>query len=103
MKIAIIGSGYVGLVTGACFSEAGISTVCVDLDLKKIDNLNKGIIPIYKPGLEDMISRNVKKGRLNFTTPLASAIKEPEVVFITVGTPPNEDGSADLKHIIAVS
>ena len=103
MNIAIIGSGYVGLVTGACFSEVGIKVNCVDIDQNKIDNLNKGIIPIYEPGLEEMISRNMKKDRLNFTTDIATAIKESEVVFICVGTPPDEDGSADLKHVIAVA
>ncbi len=103
MKIAIIGSGYVGLVTGACFSEVGIKVVCVDQNSNKIDNLNNGIIPIYEPGLEEMITRNVKKGRLKFTTNIASAIKESEVVFISVGTPSDEDGSADLKHVISVA
>ena len=103
MKIAIIGSGYVGLVTGACFSEVGINVTCVDVDHKKIENLNKGIIPIYEPGLEEMITRNIKKERLNFTTNIASAIKQAEVVFISVGTPPDENGSADLKHVISVA
>ncbi len=103
MKIAIVGSGYVGLVTGACFSEVGIDVVCVDVDKKKIENLNNGIIPIYEPGLEDMISRNMEKKRLSFSTSLADAIIDSEVVFISVGTPPDEDGSADLKHVIAVA
>ena len=103
MKIVIVGSGYVGLVTGACFSEVGIEVVCVDVDREKIDNLNKGIIPIYEPGLKDMILRNMDKGRLSFTTNVVNAIKESEVVFITVGTPPDEDGSADLKHVLAVA
>lgn len=103
MKITIVGSGYVGLVTGACFSEVGINVVCVDIDSKKIENLNKGIIPIYEPGLEDMITRNMNKGRLNFTTNIESAVKESEVVFISVGTPPDEDGSADLKYVLAVA
>lgn len=103
MKIAIIGSGYVGLVTGACFSEVGIDVVCVDVDTKKIDNLNKGVIPIYEPGLEEMIKRNMAKNRLSFTTSLKRAIKDSEVIFISVGTPPDEDGSADLKHVIAVA
>ncbi|WP_248722638.1 UDP-glucose/GDP-mannose dehydrogenase family protein [Seonamhaeicola sp. ML3] len=103
MKITIVGSGYVGLVTGACFSEVGIDVVCVDIDKNKIDNLNKGIIPIYEPGLEDMISRNMKKGRLSFTTKIADAVQESEAVFISVGTPPDEDGSADLKYVIAVA
>jgi UDPglucose 6-dehydrogenase len=103
MKITIVGSGYVGLVTGACFSEVGIDVVCVDIDKNKIDNLNKGIIPIYEPGLEAMITRNVNKGRLNFTTNIAEAVKQAEVVFISVGTPPDEDGSADLKYVVAVA
>ena len=103
MKIAIVGSGYVGLVTGACFSEVGIDVVCVDVDKKKIDNLNQGIIPIYEPGLEEMITRNMRKNRLSFTTSLTKAITDSEVVFISVGTPPDEDGSADLKHVIAVA
>jgi UDPglucose 6-dehydrogenase len=103
MKVTIVGSGYVGLVTGACFSEVGIDVVCVDIDSKKIDNLNKGIIPIYEPGLEEMVTRNMKKGRLSFTTNIAEAIKGSEVLFISVGTPPDEDGSADLKYVLAVA
>ncbi|WP_417941212.1 UDP-glucose dehydrogenase family protein [Flavobacterium sp. RS13.1] len=103
MKIVIVGSGYVGLVTGACFSEVGIDVSCVDIDQNKIDNLNKGIIPIYEPGLEDMIARNMKKGRLSFTTDLAEALQHAEVLFISVGTPPDEDGSADLKYVLAVA
>ncbi|WP_372744813.1 UDP-glucose/GDP-mannose dehydrogenase family protein [Lutibacter sp.] len=103
MKIAIVGSGYVGLVTGACFSEVGINVVCVDIDSKKIENLNNGIIPIYEPGLEDMVVRNMKKGRLSFTTNIAEAVKECEVLFISVGTPPDEDGSADLKYVVSVA
>jgi len=103
MKVTIVGSGYVGLVTGACFSEVGIDVVCVDIDSKKIVNLNNGIIPIYEPGLEDMITRNMKKGRLVFTTNLAEALVDSEVLFISVGTPPDEDGSADLKYVLAVA
>jgi UDPglucose 6-dehydrogenase len=103
MKVTIVGSGYVGLVTGACFSEVGIDVVCVDIDSKKIDNLNNGIIPIYEPGLEDMITRNMKKGRLVFTTNIAEALIDSEVLFISVGTPPDEDGSADLKYVLAVA
>jgi UDPglucose 6-dehydrogenase len=103
MKIAIVGSGYVGLVTGACFSEVGIDVVCVDIDRKKIDNLNNGIIPIYEPGLEEMLHRNTKKGRIHFTTDIAEAIKQCEVLFIAVGTPPDEDGSADLKYVLSVA
>ena len=103
MKVTIVGSGYVGLVTGACFSEVGIDVVCVDVDQTKIKNLNKGIIPIYEPGLEDMITRNMDKNRLSFTTSLKDALEDSQVVFISVGTPPDEDGSADLKHVIAVA
>ena len=103
MKITIVGSGYVGLVTGACFSEVGINVTCVDIDQKKIENLNKGIIPIYEPGLENMITRNMKKGRLSFTTNIAEALEDSEVLFISVGTPPDEDGSADLKYVLAVA
>ncbi|WP_147676368.1 UDP-glucose dehydrogenase family protein [Algibacter pacificus] len=103
MKITIVGSGYVGLVTGACFSEVGIDVICVDIDQDKIDNLNKGIIPIYEPGLEEMIVRNMKKGRLKFTTNISQSVKESEIVFISVGTPPDEDGSADLKYVVAVA
>jgi UDPglucose 6-dehydrogenase len=103
MKIVIVGSGYVGLVTGACFSEVGIDVVCVDIDRKKIDNLNNGIIPIFEPGLEEMLLRNMKKGRLSFTTNIAEAVKNCEVLFIAVGTPPDEDGSADLKYVLAVA
>jgi len=103
MKIAIVGSGYVGLVTGACFSEIGIDVTCVDINKNKIDNLNKGIIPIFEPGLEEMILRNMKKGRLSFTTQIADAIQKAEVLFIAVGTPPDEDGSADLKYVLTVA
>ena len=103
MKITIVGSGYVGLVTGACFSEVGINVTCVDIDRNKIDKLNEGIIPIYEPGLEDMITRNMKKGRLVFTTNIQEALLDSEVLFISVGTPPDEDGSADLKYVLAVA
>jgi UDPglucose 6-dehydrogenase len=103
MKIAVIGTGYVGLVTGTCFSEVGIDVVCIDVDQKKIDNLKKGIMPIYEPGLEEMVLRNVEKGRLQFSTSLAESIKGCDVAFIAVGTPPGEDGSADLKYVLAVA
>jgi len=103
MKITIIGSGYVGLVTGACFSEVGIDVKCVDVDQQKIDNLKKGIIPIYEPGLENMITRNMDKGRLHFTTNVSEAVKGADVIFISVGTPPDEDGSADLKYVVQVA
>ncbi len=103
MKIAIVGSGYVGLVTGTCFAEVGIDVVCVDVNSQKIENLKNGIIPIFEPGLEDMIHRNMKKGRLSFTTDISEAIKDSEVLFIAVGTPPDEDGSADLKYVLSVA
>ncbi|TXG35323.1 UDP-glucose dehydrogenase family protein [Seonamhaeicola maritimus] len=103
MNITIIGSGYVGLVTGACFSEVGINVTCVDVDQQKIDNLKNGIIPIYEPGLEKMITRNMNKGRLHFTTKISDALRCSDVVFISVGTPPDEDGSADLKYVIQVA
>lgn len=103
MKIAIVGTGYVGLVTGTCLAETGADVICIDIDTKKIDNLKKGILPIYEPGLEEMVSRNVQKGRLHFSTNLGESIQNAEVVFIAVGTPPGEDGSADLKYVLAVA
>lgn len=103
MKITIVGTGYVGLVTGTCFAEVGINVVCVDIDQKKIDNLKKGISPIYEPGLDVMIDRNVEKGRLLFTTDLSSCVNDADVIFIAVGTPPDEDGSADLKYVLDVA
>ncbi|NVO02737.1 MAG: UDP-glucose/GDP-mannose dehydrogenase family protein [Bacteroidetes bacterium] len=103
MKVSIVGTGYVGLVTGTCFSEVGIDVCCVDIDETKIENLKKGIIPIFEPGLEEMVQRNVKKDRLHFTTNLASTLNGCEVIFIAVGTPPDEDGSADLQYVISVA
>ncbi len=103
MKISVVGTGYVGLVSGTCFAETGVNVACVDIDQKKIDNLNKGIIPIYEPGLEDIYKKNVEKGRLVFTTNIAESIDEAEAVFIAVGTPPDEDGSADLKYVLGVA
>jgi UDPglucose 6-dehydrogenase len=103
MKIAIIGTGYVGLVSGTCFAETGVDVVCVDTDGKKIENLEKGIMPIYEPGLEDMLVRNRGKGRLVFSTELKANLEDTEAVFIAVGTPPDEDGSADLQHVIEVA
>ena len=103
MKIAVIGTGYVGLVTGTCFSEVGVDVTCVDIDQIKIDNLNKGILPIYEPGLDEMVTRNVQKKRLHFSTSLKESIQGAEVIFIAVGTPPDEDGSADLKYVLAVA
>lgn len=103
MNIAIVGTGYVGLVSGTCFAEMGIDVTCVDIDQQKIDRLLKGEIPIYEPGLEDMVRRNVEAGRLHFTTDLATCMDKVEVVFSAVGTPPDEDGSADLKYVLAVA
>ncbi len=103
MKITIVGTGYVGLVTGTCFAEVGIDVTCVDIDEKKIENLNKGIIPIYEPGLEEMVDRNVKKGRLKFSTKLSESLEGVSVVFGAVGTPPDEDGSADLQYVLQVA
>lgn len=103
MNIAIVGTGYVGLVSGACFAEMGINVTCVDIDSNKIEKLKNGVIPIYEPGLEDMVLRNVAAGRLNFTTDLCSVLDDVEVVFSAVGTPPDEDGSADLKYVLAVA
>ncbi len=103
MKVSIVGTGYVGLVTGTCFAEVGIDVTCVDIDKKKIDNLNKGIIPIWEPGLEPMVKRNVEKGRLHFTTNLAETLDDCDVIFSAVGTPPDEDGSADLQYVLAVA
>jgi len=103
MKITIVGSGYVGLVTGACFSEVGIEVTCVDIDSKKIENLKKGIIPIYEPGLEKMVQRNIEKKRLSFSSNLADSLEDVDVVFSAVGTPPDEDGSADLQYVLNVA
>lgn len=103
MKIAIVGTGYVGLVSGTCFAEMGTEVFCVDVDTKKIENLNNGIMPIYEPGLEEMVSRNKKAGRLQFTTDLTECLNDVEVVFSAVGTPPDEDGSADLKYVLEVA
>lgn len=103
MKIAIVGTGYVGLVTGTCFAEMGVDVTCVDVQKEKIENLKKGIIPIYEPGLENMVHRNHEAGRLNFTTDLTEVLDDVEIVFSAVGTPPDEDGSADLKYVIEVA
>ncbi|PSL06327.1 UDP-glucose dehydrogenase family protein [Cecembia rubra] len=103
MKITVVGTGYVGLVSGACFADVGIHVVCVDVDHKKIEGLKDGIMPIYEPGLEEIVKRNYASGRLEFSTDLSEAIKGSEVVFIAVGTPPGEDGSADLKYVLAVA
>lgn len=103
MKIAIVGTGYVGLVTGTCFAEMGTEVFCVDVNAEKIENLKQGIIPIYEPGLEDMVHRNQSAGRLHFTTDLTECLDEVEVLFSAVGTPPDEDGSADLKYVLDVA
>ena len=103
MKIAVVGTGYVGLVSGACFAEMGLDITCVDVDRKKIDALNNGLIPIYEPGLEELVKRNVEEGRLHFTTELTDCLDKVEVVFSAVGTPPDEDGSADLKYVLEVA
>ncbi len=100
MKAIVVGTGYVGLVTGTCLAETGIQIICVDIDIKKIENLKKGIIPIYEPGLEAMLQRNMEKKRLSFSTSIKDNIKDVEVVFIAVGTPPGEDGSADLQYVL---
>lgn len=103
MNIAIVGTGYVGLVSGACFAEVGIDVTCVDIDADKIEKLKEGKIPIYEPGLEDLVTRNTKAGRLHFTTDLRNCIDNTDVVFCAVGTPPDEDGSADLRYVEAVA
>ena len=103
MRIAVVGSGYVGLVTGACFAESGVNVTCVDLDFDKIYQLKNGSIPIYEPGLENMVRSNVEKKRLSFSTEIKDGIEGSEVIFIAVGTPPGEDGSADLKHVLTVA
>jgi len=103
MKIAIVGTGYVGLVSGACFAEMGLDITCVDTDRAKIEALNAGRIPIYEPGLEELVRRNFDAGRLHFTTDLAACLDRVEVVFTAVGTPPGEDGAADLRHVEEVA
>jgi UDPglucose 6-dehydrogenase len=103
MKIAIVGTGYVGLVSGTCFAEMGANVTCVDVDANKIEKLKNGIMPIYEPGLEELVKRNVEYGRLQFTTDLTEVLDDVEVVFSAVGTPPDEDGSADLKYVLAVA
>jgi len=103
MNISIVGTGYVGLVTGACFAELGATVWCIDTNTEKIAGLNNGIIPIYEPGLDDLVHRNMKAGRLFFSTDLTESLNEVEMLFIAVGTPPGEDGSADLSHVLAVA
>ena len=103
MKVGIVGSGYVGLVAAACFAEMGNKVICVDVDQKKIENLKKGIVPIYEPGIEQLVLDNQKKGTLHFTTNIKDALDEVKVVFIAVGTPMGDDGSADLKFVLQVA
>lgn len=103
MKISIIGTGYVGLVSGTCFAEMGVITSCLDIDKNKIENLKNGIMPIWEPGLEEMVKRNYEKGRLSFTTNIKESINDAEACFIAVGTPPDEDGSADLQYVLSVA
>lgn len=103
MKIAIVGTGYVGLVSGACFAEMGVEVTCVDIDEKKIESLQQGVIPIYEPGLDEMVARNRREGRLRFTTRLTDCLDDVEAVFCAVGTPPDEDGSADLTYVLNVA
>ena len=103
MRVAVIGTGYVGLVTGTCFAEMGNIVWCVDVNEKKIEGLKKGIIPIYEPGLSEMVERNHSSGSLNFTVDIAEALETSEIVFIAVGTPMGEDGSADLQYVLAVA
>ncbi len=103
MNIAIVGTGYVGLVSGTCFAETGVNVTCIDVDESKIERLQKGEIPIYEPGLDEMVRKNVAAGRLKFSTSLASVLNEQDIVFSAVGTPPDEDGSADLKYVLQVA
>jgi len=103
MKITVVGTGYVGLVTGACLSDVGIEVTCVDIDQNKVEGLKSGVLPIYEPGLDEIVKRNYSKGRLNFSTDLGDAIRGAEAAFIAVGTPPGEDGSADLKYVLGVA
>jgi len=103
MNITIVGTGYVGLVSGACLAETGATVNCIDVNQSKIDSLNNGIMPIYEPGLEDLVKRNVQKERLLFKTKLSQVVNESDIIFIAVGTPPDEDGSADLKYVVGVA
>ena len=103
MRIAVVGTGYVGLVTGTCFSEMGVHVTCIDIDQHKIDALKQGIIPIYEPGLETLVRKNMKSGRLHFSTRLEDVLDRVDIVFSAVGTPPDEDGSADLKYVLEVA
>ena len=103
MKVTIVGTGYVGLVSGTCLADVGNQVLCIDTDEKKIRGLQDGIIPIYEPGLENLVLSNVESGRLRFSNSLSDGVDHGEVIFIAVGTPPGEDGSADLQHVLAVA
>jgi len=103
MRIAVVGTGYVGLVAGTCFAESGNTVTCIDIDEKKVKKLREGVVPIYEPGLEELLKRNVRDGRLSFTTNYAEGIPGAEVVFIAVGTPPGQDGSADVRYVLAAA
>ncbi|HNA58626.1 MAG TPA: 2-dehydropantoate 2-reductase N-terminal domain-containing protein, partial [Chitinophagales bacterium] len=103
MKISVIGTGYVGLVTGTCFAETGNHVICVDIDATKVQRMQQGEIPIYEPGLETIFHRNIRQGNLQFTTDLKSAVEATDIIFLALPTPPNEDGSADLKYVLQVA
>jgi UDPglucose 6-dehydrogenase len=103
MNIAMVGTGYVGLVSGTCFAEMGNRVICVDKDPRKIEMLKNNVVPIYEPGLKELVERNSREGRLSFTTDIAEAVKDSQIIFIAVGTPPDEDGSADLQYVLAVA
>jgi len=103
MKLSVIGTGYVGLVTGTCLAESGNDVICMDIDARKIGLLNTGSVPIYEPGLEELIKRNVVHERLSFTTDMAASVKNSDIIFIAVGTPPGENGSADLKYVLGAA
>jgi len=103
MKIAVVGTGYVGLVTGTCLAETGNGVICVDIDKNKVEKMKNGIVPIYEPHLDVIFERNIKQNRLSFTTDLESAVKDATIIFLALPTPPGEDGSADLSYVIAVA
>ena len=103
MNIAVVGTGYVGLVTGTCFSETGNHVTCIDIDQEKVKKLNNGIVPIYEPGLDVLFERNVRQGRLTFTTDLKEGIEGAKIIFLALPTPPGEDGSADLSYVLGVA
>ncbi len=102
-KIAVVGTGYVGLVTGTCFAETGNQVICVDIDVAKVEKMRQGVVPIYEPHLDVLFERNIKANRLSFTTDLAAGIKDAEIIFLALPTPPGEDGSADLSYILGVA